>query len=499
MSDKRGASPKRVGDGRDAILDAATQLFAEQGYSQTAIAGIASQSGLTRASMYEYFGSKLGLGIAVLEALASGARADWEASPARLRFLELGLALMAETLHDPSNAQQVAGILEPALEAMSAWELAPAESVLLQSLLPLTHQQFDSFPMTTQNGAAPQVAASVAENRISATIRDVAQAAGTSVKTVSRVINESSGVAAETRARVLGAMQDLHFLPNAYAQNLSRASSDIVGVIVDGLSTLPFAVEIIRGAQDAAHAQGKTLFIVDCESDPKLLDGIVRKLRAWQVTELVFVSPHHQRVRPAQLEGFGEVFLVNCVDTKRMFASVVPDEQQGAYLATNLLIRNGHRRIGFINGDPGFPATALRLQGYRKALEEAGLEFVAEYVRTGDWWQESGYREMGALMNMKARPSAVFCGNDWMAMGAYSAAQDAGLRIPEGVSIVGFDDREVIAAHMAPTLTTVALPYFEMGQFAVQRVLSGGVVPTEEEIACRLVARHSVAAWGAET
>jgi LacI family transcriptional regulator len=173
----------------------------------------------------------------------------------------------------------------------------------------------------------------------------------------------------------------------------------------------------------------------------------------------------------------------------------VPDEVQGGLTATRVLIDAGHTRIGFINGPAEFsPASSGRLAGYRQALKRAKIRFDGSLVREGDWWQESAALHTSDLLSRPKPPTAIFCANDWMAMGAYDAIREAGMRIPEDVAVIGFDNRIEIADHMRPRLTTVALPYTEMGARAVEVLLDAQLVAAAatERIACPLIRRSSV-------
>jgi LacI family transcriptional regulator len=178
--------------------------------------------------------------------------------------------------------------------------------------------------------------------------------------------------------------------------------------------------------------------------------------------------------------------------------SVVPDEVGGGRTATEELIRHGHTRIGLLNNVDDIPATRGRLAGYRAALDDAGLAFDQRLVVNGRSETEGGLQAARKLLSATDRPTALFCFNDRMAMGAYHAAAELGLRIPEDLSVVGFDNQELIAEGLRPVLTTVALPHYEMGAWAVEtltaqiegRELTG---PRQVELNCPLVPRNSVA------
>lgn len=328
------------------------------------------------------------------------------------------------------------------------------------------------------------------------TIYDVATKAGVSPKTVSRVINNHPNVRAETRERVLAAITSLDFQPNVMAKGLRASSSNLIGFMTDEIATGPFAIDIIRGAQDASSEYGKTLLIVDTNGSSDIEKDVFAKMISWQVEGLIFATEYHRVFNPSADFHAVPSVLVDCYIVDRSLPSVVPDEVQGARAAMNILLRKGHRRIAFINGPERFPASWGRLQGYQEALAEYGIPFDPALVCRGDWWQESGYAHTKQLMRLTNPPTAIFCGNDWMAMGAYDALKEIGLVIPNDVAIVGFDNRDVIAAHMRPPLTTIALPYYEMGQWAVRYLIENAAVlpspqPEQHTIECPVIERES--------
>ena len=159
--------------------------------------------------------------------------------------------------------------------------------------------------------------------------------------------------------------------------------------------------------------------------------------------------------------------LLNCHAANGSLASVVPGEVAGGHAATDVLIRAGHRRIGYINGEASMEASRHRLRGYRQALATADLPFDPDLVREGNWQPLSGYEATLALMALPSPPTAIFCANDLMAVGCYEALRELGLRIPEDVAVMGYDDRE-IAQHLHPPLSSVLLPHFEMGSIAAE-------------------------------
>ncbi|ABW16376.1 transcriptional regulator, LacI family [Parafrankia sp. EAN1pec] len=329
--------------------------------------------------------------------------------------------------------------------------------------------------------------------------RDVAALAGVSRTTVSFVMNgvaDAAKISPETRARVWAAVEELGFRPNEIARSLRSSRSNVLGLVTSEIATTPHAVAIIKGAQETAFAHDKTLLIVDTDGRRDLDGETITKMSRWQVEGLILATDHHRELVPPDGIGQTPTILVNCFPADGSLTSIVPDERQGGCLATETLLAAGHRRIGFINGPDRFPASVGRMRGYRDAHRAAGVDPDERLIRVGDWWQESGFRHAADLLGLSEPPTALFCANDWMAMGAYDAVRERGLRIPGDVAIIGFDNREQIAAHMRPRLSTVALPYHDMGRMAVERLLAteqtGSTDVERLLVPCPLVTRESV-------
>lgn len=337
------------------------------------------------------------------------------------------------------------------------------------------------------------------------TLQDIARAAGVSVATASWAINDDpkARIPQATRDRVRRVASELGYRRNALARGLARGHSDLIGFISDGVATSPFAGQVIRGAQDEAWRQGKILLVVDTGGDRKIEERAFEFMLERRVEGLVYSSWVHRRVdAPAGLAGVNAV-LVNCYDRLGRLPAVVPDEVGGGLSATRLLLQAGHRRIAFINASARTPASVGRLKGYRQALSEAGVAYDPSLViREKEADQESGYRAMREVMATGA--TAVFCHNDRTAMGFYDALRECGQRVPDDISVVGFDNQEVISAHLHPALTTVGLPQYDLGRLGIRALMargddstnhpaagSGGLEP--QLVPCPLVVRDSIA------
>ena len=328
---------------------------------------------------------------------------------------------------------------------------------------------------------------------------DVARLAGVSQTTVSFVVNDApnANIPQETRDRIWAVVEQLGWRPNALARSLSLRRSHTIGLISDEIATSSHGGKIIQGAQDAAWAHAKLLLLMNTSRKADVEHAAVEMLLERQVEGVIYAAMYHRPVTPPAALASVPTVLLDCYVADRSLPSVVPDEVQGGRTATDLLLRKGHRRIGFINNVDPIPATSGRLAGYQQALASYGVPFDPRLVRAGSSNAAEGYRCTLELMQLPERPTGLFCFNDSMAMGAYDAVKDLGLAIPDDVAIVGFDNHELIAAQLSPPLTTMELPHYAMGQWAVQFLLkhpesSPTPRPVQHTIECPLIERSSV-------
>ena len=332
------------------------------------------------------------------------------------------------------------------------------------------------------------------------TMTDVARLAGVSQATVSLVLNKTGGkrVSKATQDRVMSAVEQLGYRVNSAAKTLREGRSQLIGFLSDRVATSPFAGQIIEGAQQRASEEGALLLIVNTGGDAAVEEQAIESLLARQVDGIVYAAMYHRVLTlPPALHDVSTVVLnaeVPAADTP----AIVPDEFQGGADATRHLIESGHSRIGFLNVNSlssRLPAAVDRFEGYLTELRAAGLSLDSRYVRHGQGNVEDGFHLAMEVLSEAERPTALFCGNDRMAWGAYQACQTLGLDIPGDVSIVGFDDQELISHNLRPRLTTVALPFLEMGRAAVDALVTGKTDEAEvRKITCPLVTRESVAA-----
>jgi LacI family transcriptional regulator len=333
------------------------------------------------------------------------------------------------------------------------------------------------------------------------TMTDIAKLAGVSQSTVSLVINHMSGakVSKRTRDTVLRIAREIGYPIARHAASAGRQERNLILYLTDELTTSPHAMQTIDGAKDAAWEQDCLVAVFATRSDAQIEAAVLARMLDNPALLGVIYSTIFTRAvtLPPALAALPTV-LLNCHAKDRSHASVVPSEVLGGFAATMHLIEAGHRRIGFINGEVWLEAASERLKGYRQALSTADIPFDPGLVREGDWQVSCGFEHARALLAQPDPPSAIFCANDLMAIGALNAARTLDLEIPADLSIVGYDDQD-IARYTQPPLTTVLLPSAEMGRWAAETLIaqargSGGARRAGIKMECPLVARESVAA-----
>lgn len=331
------------------------------------------------------------------------------------------------------------------------------------------------------------------------TMNDVAAAAGVSQATVSMVLNNSATgrVSAETSKRVLEAAQELGFRTNVHAKVLREGKARMIGLIGDEVATTPFAGGMILGAQQEAWSQGHVLLTLDTAGDAKLERAAISMMQSYRVAGVIYAAMYHRPLDvPKGLAGIPTV-CVNAQDRSGTVTSIFPDEVAGGQAAARVLLEAGHRAVAMINIAPegsDLPAAAGRLRGFTETLAEAGIAMDDIRVRYGRGGYEDGLQYGHELLSSKSRPTAIFCGTDRTALGAYHAAERLGLAVPDDVSIVGFDNQSLLAPMFTPALTTFQLPLAEMGRLAVAEVLGGSPEPKRLAVECSPQLRDSVVA-----
>jgi LacI family transcriptional regulator len=330
-----------------------------------------------------------------------------------------------------------------------------------------------------------------------ATIRDIASEAGVSIATVSRVMNDRPDVSAATRERVLEVVQKHGFTINRSARALSNGKTGLIAVTIPIVHAEYFAM-ILSGASEALYEQDMRVVLCPTQHEVEREVSLLERLRGGTVDGAIIMLPSEPSSQLAQLAKKGYPFVV--VDDREPLDPSIPSvsaaHTSGARDATQHLLKLGHRRIAAITGPRSWVADEERLNGYHAALVSAGVAPDARIEIESDFLREGGYESALELLAMPDPPTAIFAFNDNLAIGVMQAARQKGLRIPDDLSVVGFDDSEQ-AAVVTPALTTVRQPLAEMGRMAVslltRQLDQQRLEALRVELATKLVVRASTA------
>lgn len=337
---------------------------------------------------------------------------------------------------------------------------------------------------------------------MSASIKEVALKAGVSIATVSRVINEKGPVAAETRQRILAAIEQLRYVPHGAARSLITNQTDTIGVLLPDLYG-EFFSEVIRGVDLAARRSGYHVLVSGFHSDRAEIEAVLRALRG-RVDGLIVLSPDvdAQSLRRNLPETLPVVLLNTRINGRiegrmdgKAFDAINVDNYGGAFAMVRHLAGLGHKRIALICGPAENADARERLRGYRDALKAEGIAPSPELQISGDFSEEAGYQAGRCLLTLEPRPDAVFAANDSMAIGCLFALREAGVEVPGEIALAGFDDIP-IARYVTPPLSSVHVPIAEMGTRAMERLLHAVEHKNEHErrqetVSTKLVVRGS--------
>ncbi|SDX74628.1 LacI family DNA-binding transcriptional regulator [Paenibacillus sp. CF384] len=344
----------------------------------------------------------------------------------------------------------------------------------------------------------------------SVTVYDIAREANVSVATVSRVLNNTAPVKASTRERILGLIQKHQFQPNALARSLIKKETGMIGIILPDI-TNPFFPEVLAGLEQEARNNGYTFFLCDTGSSNQDIKAQYQResqylniLMEKQVDGIIMIGGRIDLARcskemakeVAEVNKRLPVVLINGNLPGAKFHRVIIDEVAGGVLATEHLIGLGHKDIAFVGGYKQMSNTVQRLEGYTKAMQQAGLPIREDWIITGGFTVEAGKVFMNELLSTEgARPTAIVCANDLSAIGAIKSAVKHGLRVPEDMSIIGFDDIP-LAANVIPELTTISLKCLELGRTAahiLHQLIGKNSIDTLTVLQPELVVRESTA------
>lgn len=305
------------------------------------------------------------------------------------------------------------------------------------------------------------------------TIKDVARVANVSPSTVSFVLNKRPGIPKETRYRVLRVARELNYTPNLVARSLVKGQSNTVAMMITNMRN-PIFPEISHGVEEILRKNNYILNIMSTYDDPELEAKEIETTRARGVDGILMSAAliDSENIKSLVEAGFPIVSVLRRVYNCDNLDYVNVDNVKGGYLAAEHLIRLGHKRIGIIKG-PLKNSTAIeRFQGSSQAFKDYGLSLIDDLMHEGDYFKMSGYIAANELLHIpkNKRPTAIFVSNDDMALGALEAVMDMGLKIPEDVALVGFNDVET-AALPSIALTTISLNAYEMGRLGAQRLI----------------------------
>ena len=299
-----------------------------------------------------------------------------------------------------------------------------------------------------------------------ATIKDVAKMAGVSTTTVSHVINKTRFVAKETEEAVMQAIKSLKYSPSAVARSLKVNTTKSIGMIVT-TSESPYFAEIIHAVEDHCYRQGYSLFLCNTQNDPEKIKNHVEMLAKKRVDGLLVMCSEYTQHSLDLLSGFSSVPMVVMDWGPNVDTDIIEDNSfTGGYIATKHLIDCGHKAIGLIAGELDKTTARTRYEGFVKAMNEANLSIHENWIMEGFFEPEDGYECMNKILSQDNLPTAVFCCNDVMALGAISAITEKGLRVPDDISIIGYDNIHS-SRFYAPPLTTIHQSKSRLGAQAV--------------------------------
>jgi len=326
------------------------------------------------------------------------------------------------------------------------------------------------------------------------TLRDVAEAAGVSVATASKALNDQGRMTAETRTRVRAIARELGFRPNSLAQSLLRQRSFTVGLLTNDTYGR-FSLPVMAGVSEALLDNGVSVFLCNVEDDPRIGQMHVDAMLEKRVDGIIASGKRLDRHLPVNLADLGIPVIYAFTEPDANSIAFVSDDEGGARLAVEHLIGLGRRRIVHVTGPETFAVVHQRAGAYRAVLAERGLG--PPRVLTGAWSEAWGHQAIAQLFDKddEQAPDAVFCGNDQIARGVVDALRERGLRVPEDVGVIGFDNWEIVASATRPPLTTVDMNLTALGREAGLTLLSlvdgKPVEPGIRKLPCRLVVRQS--------
>lgn len=304
-----------------------------------------------------------------------------------------------------------------------------------------------------------------------ATMKDIAKLACVSTSTVSHVINQSRYVSKEIAERVNRAAQELNYSPSVLARSLKTNRTKTLGMLVT-TSSNPFFGEVVKGVERSCYQKGYNLILCNTEGEQERMITSISTLLQKRVDGLILMCSSLEGERIDIFDKYPDVPVVVMDWGPMLFTSdkIQDNSLRGGYIAAKYLIECGHHEIGCITGPLNRYQAQMRYEGYKRALNEEGLEFHSNWIIESNFDCDGGYEAFNRMYQKGPLPSAIFVCNDMMAMGVINAANEKGIAIPEELSIIGYDDIQ-IAKFMSPSLTTIHQPMYSLGQAAVETLL----------------------------
>ncbi|MGV3344652.1 ribose operon transcriptional repressor RbsR [Enterobacteriaceae bacterium LUAb1] len=300
-----------------------------------------------------------------------------------------------------------------------------------------------------------------------ATMKDVARLAGVSTSTVSHVINNNRFVSTAIQTKVQQAIKELNYAPSALARSLKINQTRTIGMLLSASSN-PFYSEVVRGVERSCYERGYSLILCNTEGSEERLNRSLESLMQKRVDGLLILCTESHVPSPDILSRYPKIpsVMMDWAPFEGNSDIIQDNSLLGGELATNYLINHGYTRIACIAGPQDKLPARLRLEGFKQAMVRANIPLLPEYVVYGDFEFPGGINAMIQLLSLPQRPQAVFTGNDAMAVGAYHALWQAGLRVPEDIAIIGYDNLE-LSRYLTPPLTTIHQPKLELGERAI--------------------------------
>ncbi|SFS09053.1 transcriptional regulator, LacI family [Granulicella pectinivorans] len=304
-----------------------------------------------------------------------------------------------------------------------------------------------------------------------ANMKEIARLSRVSLGTVSNVLSGLPTVSEPLRLRVMAAVESLGYQPNQLARGLRRDKTNIIGMIISDVSN-PFFPAVVKGAEDTAFNNGYRLFLCNSDNNFAKEETYLRELQTYLPSGLIIMTSDIKgstKLAEAYRAAGSHVVYVDRLPHQWDGDTVTSMNEQGSYDATKYLLSLGHKRLAMISGPSLLTNSGERVAGFRHALEEAKIKLPAKYIQEGDFNKQSGYEKACFLLQMDPRPTAIFAANDLLAFGAMNAIRDMGLRCPEDISVIGFDNLD-LAEVVTPPLTSVEQSGYNLGAVAAQLI-----------------------------